>query len=561
MKRSRYTEDHNDSSFVRHLACASCGSRDANSLYTDGHTHCYACGNTVGGNRNVCAGGTKKITGLISGEIRGLRARKITEATCKHFGYQVGQFKGATVQIAPYYDADRQLVAQKVRWANKDFKVFGDIKKALPFGSHCWPKTGKMIVVTEGEVDALTMSQVQGNKWPVVSIGCGAGPGIRKYMAKHKEYFSGFDKVILMFDMDAPGREAAKMAAQVIGATAHIADLPLKDPNEMLLADRTAELIQAMWGAKVHRPEGILLMSDLKEAAMKKPTWGLSWPFQSLTEMTYGIRTGEIFTLGAGTGIGKTDFFAQTATHLIKEHKVPIGYFSLEQSPVETAIRLAGKLAEKTFHVPDSGWREKDFSKAWDVVEASGRVYLYDSFGQNDWDVVREKIEYLHHHNDVNHFFIDHLTALAAWQEDERKELEVIMSEMGSLVKKLDIWICLISHLATPEGKPHEEGGRVMLRHFKGSRAIAQWTHFGFALERDQQDENEEARQTTTGRMLKDRYTGRSTGKLFYLGYDQKTGMLHEKGAPSLSVAAAHGFDAEEEEEPPKASKKKGRDF
>jgi hypothetical protein len=31
-----------------------------------------------------------------------------------------------------------------------------------------------MIVVTEGEIDALAMSQVQGNKWPVVSIACGA---------------------------------------------------------------------------------------------------------------------------------------------------------------------------------------------------------------------------------------------------------------------------------------------------------------------------------------------------------------------------------------------------
>ena len=34
------------SEFVRHIACEHCGSSDANALYTDGHTHCFACGKT-----------------------------------------------------------------------------------------------------------------------------------------------------------------------------------------------------------------------------------------------------------------------------------------------------------------------------------------------------------------------------------------------------------------------------------------------------------------------------------------------------------------------------------
>ncbi len=542
--------DHDGSTFLKHIPCASCGSRDANSLYSDGHEHCYACGATVAGNRErVSRHRPKKVKGLVHGEVRGLRARKITEATCKHFGYAVGTFKNQTVQVAPYFDSDGQLVAQKIRFANKDFMILGEPKTALPFGAHCWPKTGKMLVVTEGEIDALTMSQVQGNKWPVVSIACGAGPQVRKYFAKHKGYFAGFEKVILMFDMDEPGREAVKVAASVLGSIAHVADLPLKDPSEMLMAGRTDELIRSMWGAKMYRPEGVLLMSDLKDEAMKRPQWGLSWPFETLTGHTFGIRTGEIVTLGAGAGIGKTDFFAQTAKHLVVEHAVPIGLFSLEQSPVETTVRLAGKMVGKTFHIPDSGWKPKDLAKAWDKVESAGKVFLYDSFGQNDWDVVKEKIEFIHHAYGVQHFFIDHLTALAAWQDDERKELEKIMSEMGALVKQLDLWIFLISHLATPEGRPHEEGGRVMLRHFKGSRAIAQWTHYAIGLERNQQDDSETARKVTTVRILKDRYTGRSTGEVFHIGYDQETGLLFETKAPEFTEGSLHGFADDEEDD------------
>ena len=41
-------DNHNESEFVEHVACESCGSSDANSLYSDGHTYCFAC-NTRGG--------------------------------------------------------------------------------------------------------------------------------------------------------------------------------------------------------------------------------------------------------------------------------------------------------------------------------------------------------------------------------------------------------------------------------------------------------------------------------------------------------------------------------
>jgi twinkle protein len=300
-----------------------------------------------------------------------------------------------------------------------------------------------------------------------------------------------------------------------------------------------------MWRAKQYRPEGILDMADLKAKVMERPQWGLSWPFPRLTELTYGIRTGEILTIGAGTGIGKTDILTQTMRHLITEHKVPIGVFALEQSPTETATRLAGKLAGKTFHIPDSGWTDEDLESAWSTLMGSGKVFLYDSFGQNDWDVVQEKIEYLHHGFGVRHFFVDHLTALAAHQEDERKALEVIMSEMGGLVKALDITIILVSHLATPEGKSHEEGGRVTLRHFKGSRAVGQWSHYAIGLERNQQNDNAAARQTTAVRILKDRYTGRSTGEVFYISYDHETGLLYETAAPGDTSGARFGFEDE----------------
>jgi twinkle protein len=164
-------------------------------------------------------------------------------------------------------------------------------------------------------------------------------------------------------------------------------------------------------------------------------------------------------------------------------------------------------------------------------MDRAGRLYLYNHFGAMDWDTIKARIRFMVVAQGCKHIYLDHLTALAAAADDERTELERIMSEMGSLTQELRFVLHGVSHLATPEGKPHEEGGRVMIRHFKGSRAIGFWSHFMFGMERNQQDDDPAARSTTTFRILKDRYTGQATGKTFLLGYDAEKGRLYEKDA------------------------------
>ena len=325
-------------------------------------------------------------------------------------------------------------------------------------------------------------------------------------------------------------------------SVAKIAELPqgYKDANEMLVAGKVEDLVNAMWRAKEHRPEGIVEMADILEDAFVPPQVGLSWPFETLTDLTHGIRTGELYALGAGTGIGKTDLFTQTVAHMVETHKEKVGYFSLEQGPRETTIRLAGKLLGRPLHIPGTK-AATDKEKGQVRQSIDGRVFLYDSFGANEWDSIKANIEYLHYAHGVRYFFLDHLTALAANEADERKALDQIMASMGSLVKKIDSTIFLISHLATPAGVPHEEGGRVFIRHFRGSRSIGFWCHYIFAIERDQQAENIVERGVSTFRVLKDRYTGAATGATFNFCYDQDSGLLAE----CEGVGADFGFGEE----------------
>jgi twinkle protein len=460
----------------------------------------------------------------IQGEFTALAKRGISEETCKHFGYTLGEASGGRkVQIAPYYKAG-ELVAQHCRDAKKEFFWVGTKKGCELFGQHLWRDGGKKVVITEGEIDCMSVSQLQGNKWPVVSIPNGAD-GAKKDISTNLEWLERFDEVILMFDQDEPGREAtAECAPLFTPGKCKVARLPLKDANEMLQKGRGSEVIEAIWGAKPYRPDGIRSIEDLAEEAEKDIPRGTPWFLQALDELTFGRRPGELYAFGAGTGVGKTDLFTQSIAFDLLELGRTVGVLYLEQPPVETVRRIAGKAVGKVLHIPGAATVEERRAAIKLLVD-TGRLHLYDNFGATSWETVKAKIRYMVVALGCTEIYLDHLTALVAAEEDERKTLDRIMAEMAALALELKCVIHFISHLTRPEGKPHEEGGRVMIRHFRGSNAIGMWSHGMFGLERNQQAEGEES-QLTTLRCLKDRNTGRATGKTILLEYDHETGLL-----------------------------------
>ena len=107
-------------------------------------------------------------------------------------------------------------------------------------------------------------------------------------------------------------------------------------------------------------------------------------------------------------------------------------------------------------------------------------------------------------------------------------KLNKLMEEMSSLCQELDCSIFYISHLRKANGTPHEEGGRVTADQFKGSGSIVFWSNFLFGLERNQQAEDDDERNTTILRVLKDRNTGMSTGTTIKLKYVHETGRWGE---------------------------------
>jgi twinkle protein len=267
MKGMTYNQHETTSTFVRHEPCPSCGSRDNLGRFSDGHGYCFGChyrefgdstGDTFYQQQNEV-----KFLDLIDGEVTPLPARGLSEETCQKWDYRVGEMGGQKVQIANYRDRNGTRVAQKIRFRNKDFTVRGDMKKVSLYGEHLWSGKGKKAIITEGEIDALSVSQTQGNQWPVYSVPTGAG-GAVNCIRKSLELLSGYEEVVFMFDSDEAGQKAAVECAQLMPpGKAKIAKLPLKDANEMLVQDRVQDLINCIWQATVFRPDGIICGTEL----------------------------------------------------------------------------------------------------------------------------------------------------------------------------------------------------------------------------------------------------------------------------------------------------------
>ena len=520
------------SKFIKHVECAKCGSSDANSLYDDGHQYCFGCNTYINGSDDepvVYKQQQVKVFQMkTTGEAKAIVDRGISRDTCAYFGVTQDVYSG--LHYYPYFDETGAKVAEKIRnVANKTFSISGNFNKATLFGQNLFQKAGKYITIVEGELDALASYQLTGSKWPTVSIRNGASAAVKDCKAQY-EYLDSFETIVICFDADEVGQKAAKDVAELFGNKVKIVKhlKECKDACDYLMAGKAEAYVNAWWRAEAYKPEGIVTVSDIMEQLLAPPQEGVAWAFPSLTKLTYGRRKGELYAFGAGVGVGKTDVFTQQIAYDLDVLKKKVGVIYLEQPVVETVQRVAGKLDSRLYHIPNGVWTRDEYVSSLDRLAAREQLFMMDHFGAKDWKTVKSIMKYFAKVYDVEHIYLDHLTALIANEEDERRALDGIMADMASLAQSDGLIIHFISHLTAPDGKPHEEGGRVMEKRFTGSRAIARWSHFMFGLERNKQDEDERKRQTTTFRVLKDRFTGRATAEKIGLWYERNTGLLSE---------------------------------
>lgn len=537
-----------DSIFLYHAPCENCGSSDGNSVYSDGHQFCFVCEHRVPASeerkqelssRRRIVGGGKPMTynvwnfGESNGRYSALTARGISKETCQKAGYWIAKVDGVMYQVADYRDQNGNIVSQKVRDKDKNFKTTGSHKSDALFGKHLW-NGGKKIVVTEGEIDMLTVMELQDCKYPVVSLGHGASAA-KKTCAANYEYFDQFEQIILMFDMDEAGRKAVEEAAQVLPAgKVRVAVLPCKDANECHLNGHDREIMEQVWNAGPWIPDGVVsalsLRERIREHLSSEESVGLLFSgCTGINDKTLGARGGEVIMVTSGSGMGKSTFVRQQALQWGTAMGKKVGLAMLEESVEETAEDLIGLHNRVRLRQSDSLKREivanGKFDQWFDELFGNDTFHLYDSFAEAETDRLLAKLAYMRSGLGCDVIILDHISIVvsASGESDERKMIDNLMTKLKGFAKSTGVVLVVICHLKNPDkGKAHEEGRPVSITDLRGSGALRQLSDTIIALERNQQGDMPNL---VLVRILKCRFTG-DTGIAGYMEYNKETGWL-----------------------------------
>ncbi len=504
-------------------------------IYADGK-YCQACGYFEG----------KHMRPLIPGVVKGLQYRGITLQTCERYNVRTATLDGNEANIFPIYNQGK-VVKQKIKVIGDKHKqeCRGDSKNTALFGQNLFSPTKKLpVLVTEGEEDALALSQIVTNL-PVVSITSGA-QGAQKQLAANLQWLSEFKEVILCFDNDEPGRLAVSECVSLFQpGCVKSAIFPLKDANEMLLAGRYEEVKRSIIAAEIIKPSTITFVEDIKEQVLKQPQYGASWPYDFMNKVTYGCRLGEVYMLAADTSIGKTELMYSIVSHWLN-NDCKVGLIDLERQNYQTVQRIIGNTLNKKIYLPGcSDFNKEEIESEMDKL--SGKLALYSpESGKLTLESILINIRYLNKGYHMNYFVIDNLTALSS-NDPNIKDYDFASFATGALVqlaKELNILIFIINHLVkdsvqwkadvseydgqglNTNGLSWETGRMPGVANFYGGGKVTKLPDYVIALARNRLSEDDLERRTLVVKFLKTRFDSSYEGHEFKLVYDPLTGKL-----------------------------------
>ena len=527
-------------------ACAAQGKDTAGDNlceYENGY-HCHACGHNefkdgaVRKEQPVLAGNL-----LQKGSYEAIPSRKLTADTCRKYGIKTQNGHA----IFEERDVHGNVCSQKIKnLSTGAISIRGDHSSAVLQGRHLFKAGGKRIIVCEGEFDAPSAYQTLSAKsaWPVVSIigGADAGEGAAKVVneiKKNYEYLNSFEEVVICFDNDSAGKNSADAVVGLFPpGKAFVTKLTFNDPSEYLQQNKSQELYKDLWASPAWRPDGIVSIADVDTNFDIGEV--LLYKSKVMTAKMLGRKKGTMTMVVSGTGSGKTTWVREEMEADV-ECGISVGGIFLEEAPRDTLLELAGMqmgvpvrriLTQRALSKldPDLPVEFADIMED-DELEATikdvkgKQIHLYDHFGSAKASDILSNIEYMVTGLGCEAIYLDHLS-LVQVDGDDIKGLEGFVKQLQALTKRLPAHFFIISQASQGDGKKsHEEGGKMTVRHIRGSQMIPACMDEIISLTRDQQADDEDERNLVSVHSLKGRL-GAHTGFIESRRYDKQSGRL-----------------------------------
>jgi len=435
------------------------------------------------------------------------------------------------------YTKDGKLLSYKVRKFPKQFSVIGGMKDVELFGQHLFkPGSNKRVLLTGGEMDAMAAYQMlkdysdkkyPGRGYEPVVVSMPNGESTNGIQSNFK-WLDSFEEIIICMDSDDAGQKAANdICSMLARAGVFKIDLPYKDPNDMLVANKEGQFISCYYNAEEWKPDEFSGI-DYEELLVPDEI-GFSTPYPELDHKIHGLRRGELVMLTAGSGIGKSTLARELAVNLMIKHEQKVGCFFLEESlrtTLRTFIAIKNSISPLDMRIHPDQIDEAILRDGYDFFKERAVMYDKPPQGIQSDDQLIAALRYMVKVQGCTFIVLDHISIIlsnrSASREGERKDIDRLMTTLAAFVVEYNVGILSISHLTRNRDKNWNGGGVPDLQDLRGSGALEQLSWIVIAMSRDQSGDLPNRADIS---VLKNRPWG-FVGKADSVMYQHETGRL-----------------------------------
>lgn len=336
------------------------------------------------------------------------------------------------------------------------------------------------LVVTEGQWDCLSVFQslvdnVKGTKYEgieplVVSIPMGTANAVESIL--HNEgYVLSHDALTIFFDDDhctpaelakkiMKGHEAREAVANaLVGSGLSLFTVTpeegFKDASDFMQAGRSADLAKLVqFGRRPYSSEKIVKAGDLDLEFLLEPRPEGIYvnSFPRLMDKLHGFRTRELVLLTSPSGVGKSTVCSIFASAFMEAGE-KLGMIYLEETNKETMQRLiAAKLKVNYLEFKNNPLQvttKEKIQAAYNEIVDNDQLVMLGHFGSLPVSELMAKIKHMHLVEGCNFIILDHLSLVISGSavKDERKELDMVMTELAAFCAANDVCIIAVSHI------------------------------------------------------------------------------------------------------------------
>lgn len=444
--------------------------------------------------------------------------RGITDETMKFYNVvTMVDSNGTSIRQVYSYPSG----GKKIRTLPKSFRAENGLRSDELFGMDRFNAgSAKAVVITEGELDALSAFQMLGARTPCVSLPS-ATPN-QKLFEKCKDWLNSFEKIYLSFDSDMKSEPVAQKLANLFPNRVYaIPHDKYKDANEFLQAGAKESYVNAFKGARKYTPENVFNSPEqfLSILHDDDDSTYVSTGIQALDDVILGLMRGHFTVFSAPEGVGKTELMRYLEFAMLSRHSgVPIAICHMEEVKKRSLLGLASYELGKNVTRKDLIKNQEEVDQAVIRLSSGERLYQFTIGVDEDPMEILNQIRFLSQACGVHYVFFEPIQDLAySRQSDETAEqfLSQLATKLSRLAAELNVGIITIAH-------ENDDGA------IRDCRMIGKRASVVIKLERDKMAKDQDVRNTTKLLVVKNRPTG-TTGYAGQMFFDGETFTLSEK--------------------------------